>query len=120
MPNQISETVLGEAEKISLVALPGKLPAGSCIEIQSPNMGGITEEFLQQWLKTGVPVKIRVCAGPALFFFFFIYLFGRFGRSCVTWDILFRQMDSSCGAQASVFGAHGLSCSKTCGILVPQ
>ena len=62
-------------------------------------------------------MKIRVCAGPALFLF--IYL-AALGLSCVTWDILFRQMDSSCGAQASVFGAHGLSCSKTCGILVPQ
>ena len=81
MPNQISETVLGEAEKISFIALPGKVPAGSCIEIQSPSVGGITEEFCNNGSRLRFLLRLGCVQGLHSFnlwgapTYLFIYLF---------------------------------------------
>ena len=63
MPNQISDRVLGEVEKNSFMAFPGKgrqcglLPWKLC-----PNPGS----SVRQCFKGVVADKIGVCKGPAL------------------------------------------------------
>ena len=66
--SNLGDRVLGEVEKISFIALPGKgghrrlIPFKTCVSIQ----GGFGEEFHSNCSRVGLLIRIRVCAGPAL------------------------------------------------------
>ena len=69
MLNQISETVLGEVEKDSFIALPAKEdvyigllpPKPMC-----PNIGGLDEEFYSNGSRVGLVTRLDLCAESQL------------------------------------------------------
>ena len=66
--SNLGDRVLGEVEKNSFIALPGK--GGNSrlmpLKIACPNPGGFGENFYSNGSRAGLLIRIRVCAGPAL------------------------------------------------------
>ena len=64
----LRDRVLGEAEKNSFIALPGRGRDSRLLPSKTvgPNPGGFSEEFYSYGSRPGLLVRIRVCAGPAL------------------------------------------------------
>ena len=58
---------MGEVEKISFIALPGKGGHIGLMPLKTvcPNPGGFGEEFYSNGSRVGLLIRIRVCAGPA-------------------------------------------------------
>ena len=67
VPNQISEIVVGEVEKNSFIALPGKGGHSGCVpsKLCVPTWRG-GSEFCSNGSRVELLIRIRVCAGPAL------------------------------------------------------
>ena len=68
MPNQVSETVLGEIERNSFVVFArqrGTRWAHALQNLCVPTWGGFGEEFLSNGFSEGLLIRIRVFAGPA-------------------------------------------------------
>ena len=65
--SNLGDRVAGEVEKNSCIALPGKGGHGRLVPLKTvcPSLGGFGE-FYSTGLKAGLPIRIRVCAGPAL------------------------------------------------------
>ena len=64
----LRDRVLGEVEKNSLIALPGKKGHRGLVPLKTvcSNPGGFGEEFYSNGSRVGLLIRIRVCAGPAL------------------------------------------------------
>ena len=66
--SNLGDRVLGEVEKKSFIALPGKGGHSGLVPSKTvcPNPGGFGEEFYSSGLRAGLLIRIRVCVGPAL------------------------------------------------------
>ena len=64
----LRDRVLGEVEKNSFIALPGKGGDSRLLPSKTvgPNPGGFSEEFYNNGSRPGLLIRIRVYAGPAL------------------------------------------------------
>ena len=60
MPNQISETVLGEVEKNSFIALPGEGGHSGLLPSKTvcPDSGGFDEEFYSNCSRVGLLIRL--------------------------------------------------------------
>ena len=59
---------MGEVEKQSFIALPGKGGHTGFVpsQVVYPSLGGVGEEFYSDGSRVGLLIRIRVCEGPAL------------------------------------------------------
>ena len=66
--SNLRDRVLGEVEKNSFIALPGKGGHSGFLTQKTtcPKLGGFDKEFYSNGSSSGVPDKIMLCAGPAL------------------------------------------------------
>ena len=66
--SNLGDRVLGEVEKNSFIALPGKEGHSGLMPLKSvcPNLGGFGEEFYSNGSRAELLIRVRVCAGPAL------------------------------------------------------
>ena len=66
--SNLGDRVLGEIEKNSFIALPGKGGRSRLAPLKTvcPNSGGFGEELYSHGSRVGLLVRIRVCAGLAL------------------------------------------------------
>ena len=64
--SNLGDGVLGEVEKNSFIALPGKGGHSGLVPLDTPSLGGFGEEFDSHGSRAGLVIRIRVCAGPAL------------------------------------------------------
>ena len=62
----LRDRVLGEVEKNSFIALPGKGGHSGLMPLKTmcPNPGGFGEEFDSSGSRAGLLIRIRVCAEP--------------------------------------------------------
>ena len=60
--------VLGEVEKNSFIALPGKRGHSGLVPLKTvcPKPGGFDEEFYNNSSRVGLLIRVKVCVGPAL------------------------------------------------------
>ena len=67
--SNLGDRVLGEVEKKSFIALPGRGGHSRLMPSKTvcPNPGGFGEEFYSNGSRVGLLIRIRVCAGPASF-----------------------------------------------------
>ena len=63
----LKDRALGEVEKKSFIALPGKGGHSGAVPLKTlcPSSGGFGEGFYRNGSRAGLLVRIRVCAGPA-------------------------------------------------------
>ena len=66
--SNLRDRILGEVEKNSIIALPGKGGHSGLVPWKTvcPNPGGFGEEFYSSGWRMELLIRIKVCAGPAL------------------------------------------------------
>ena len=64
----LKDRVLGEVEKNSFIALPGRKGHSSLVPLKTvcPNPGRFGEELYSNGSRVGLLMSIMVCTGPAL------------------------------------------------------
>ena len=66
--SNLADRILGEVEKKSFIALPGKGGHSRLIPLKAvcPNLGGFGVEFYSNGSRARLLIRIRVCAGLVL------------------------------------------------------